>query len=421
MHFGDALQSSLQSIFSHKLRSFLTLLGIMIGVMAVVTMFSSVYALKTMIAKNMEGMGWNNSLLIIPGNIDTSGNRRRDDIRRVTQNIPKLSYQDYVALRDELDYKTIYGMIYSTEKYRVRNKDNMISMRAVNQLYFKSKNYDLLKGRFYGEYEENSLIPVCILGYYFAEEHFPNVEPLGRILNLGNHRFKIIGVLDKDGLNSDNGMNFNNFERNEDLKALYIPLNYGATYFSPAKTVTMIYVQSKDSDSYPLLQARTRQILLSRHNMYPNFSFMDIGSMMLNITTELEDMMKKWNITLSAIASISLIVGGIGLFSTLLISIQERMMEIGVRKSIGATDRDIFVYFIFEALSLASLGALLGIMLAWLAMFGMSAAFKISMHLPPIGVLLGSSFALLIGFLSGLYPALKASNIDPIKAIYYFD
>jgi putative ABC transport system permease protein len=114
-------------------------------------------------------------------------------------------------------------------------------------------------------------------------------------------------------------------------------------------------------------------------------------------------------------------VGGIGLFSTLLISIQEKMLEIGVRKSIGATEKDIFFYFIFEAITLAILGALLGILLASLALLGMQSAFKIPMPMPVQGLALGMFFSILIGFLSGLYPALKASKLDPIKAIYYFD
>jgi len=114
-------------------------------------------------------------------------------------------------------------------------------------------------------------------------------------------------------------------------------------------------------------------------------------------------------------------VGGIGLFSTLLISIQERMTEIGVRKSIGATDRDIFVYFILEAIMLATLGALLGIALAWLILTLIGKAISFPLYLPLQGVALGLFFSILTGFLSGLYPAIRAASIDPIQAIYYFE
>jgi putative ABC transport system permease protein len=180
-------------------------------------------------------------------------------------------------------------------------------------------------------------------------------------------------------------------------------------------------VQAKDESSYAQLKAQLRQMLLARHSMYQNFAFQDIGDMLLQINKEIDDNMGKWNITLFAIASISLIVGGIGLFSTLLISIQEKMLEIGVRKSLGATEGDIFFYFIFEAITLAIIGALLGIALSGLTLMGMQAAFKFPMPLPIQGMTLGLLFSIFIGFVAGLYPALKASGLDPIKAIYYFD
>jgi putative ABC transport system permease protein len=164
-----------------------------------------------------------------------------------------------------------------------------------------------------------------------------------------------------------------------------------------------------------------RQLLLSRHSMYQNFEFQEIGQIMMQVSEEIDKNMKKWNVTLFVIASISLIVGGIGLFSTLLISIQEKMLEIGVRKSIGATESDIFFYFIFEAITLAILGALIGIALASLALMGMQAALKFPLPMPVQGMAVGMFFSILIGFISGLYPALKASGLDPIKAIYYFD
>jgi len=121
------------------------------------------------------------------------------------------------------------------------------------------------------------------------------------------------------------------------------------------------------------------------------------------------------------IAAVSLVVGGIGLFSTLLISINERMMEIGVRKSLGAKDSDIFFYFITEAITLSVISAIFGILLGILITFGLGAAIKTHVPLAMISVYIGLGFAFVIGFLSGLYPALRAANINPIQAIYYFE
>jgi len=423
MNIKDGINSAFQSIFSHKLRSLLTLTGIVIGVLAVVTMFSSVYAIKALIKKNMEGMGWDNSIIIFPGsgNIDLETGKTRSKIRRAKQNVPPLNYDDYLALKENLNYKCIYGTISQHSLYRVGNKINNIILRATEVEFFQNKSYPISKGRYFNAYEAENNIPVAVLGYHFAEEYFKDKDPIGQVLVLGSQRFTIVGVLASDVLNTRNGMNFDPWQREWDLKAVYIPLKYGATYLSPARMIHQIYIQSNSSEDYAKLKNEARQILLARHNMYPNFQFMDIGDMILNITQEINKFMDKWNVTLIAIASISLIVGGIGLFSTLLISIQERMTEIGIRKSIGATEQDIFFYFIFEALALAFIGAILGVVLAWILIVLIAKGINFPLYLPVQGVAVGIGFSLLVGFLSGIYPAWKATGIDPIQAIYYHE
>lgn len=423
MNIKDGINSAFQSIFSHKLRSLLTLTGIVIGVLAVVTMFSSVYAIKALIKKNMEGMGWDNSIIIFPGsgNIDLETGKTRSKIRRAKQNVPPLNYDDYLALKENLNYKCIYGTISKQSLYRVGNKINNIILRATEVEFFQNKSYPISKGRYFNAYEAENNIPVAVLGYHFAEEYFKDKDPIGQVLVLGSQRFTIVGVLASDVLNTGNGMNFDPWQREWDLKAVYVPLKYGATYLSPARMIHQIYIQSNSSEDYAKVKNEARQILLARHNMYPNFQFMDIGDMILNITQEINKFMDKWNVTLIAIASISLIVGGIGLFSTLLISIQERMTEIGIRKSIGATEQDIFFYFIFEALALAFIGAILGVVLAWILIVLIAKGINFPLYLPVQGVAVGIGFSLLVGFLSGIYPAWKATGIDPIQAIYYHE
>ena len=421
MHFRDGMKSAFQSIFSHKLRSLLTLTGIVIGVLAVVTMFSSVYALKSLIKKNMEGMGWNLSLIIVPGNNDNTSNStaKRSEIKRAQQDVPSLNYDDFIALQSQLNYKSMYGMIESNSNYRLKNKTRSVRLRATNADFFRNKSYNLLYGRYFNEYENDSALPVAVLGYHFATDYYGKANPVGKTLQLGEHRFSIVGVLSTDVLSSGNGMNFNNWERREDLKAVYVPLKYGSYYMGTKGMVHQIYLQASTEKEFSLLKKEARQLLLARHNMFPNFQFLDVGAFLLTITAEIEKFMKKWNITLIAIASISLIVGGIGLFSTLLISIQERMSEIGIRKSIGASETDIFFYFIFEAIALALMGAMLGVFLAWLLIVIIANAIHFPLYLPLAGVALGLSFSLLIGIASGFYPAWKAAGIDPIQAIYY--
>ncbi len=421
MHLSEVLQSSFQNIFSHILRSLLTLLGIIIGVFAVVTMFSSIYGLKNMIQDKMEGMGWNNSIIIYPssGEQGQSG-RRHQRFFYIQREAKPLTFSDYEMLRSDIEYKYIYGMIEDYQRLYREERENRVLLRATDIDYFTSKTYPLAEGRYFNVFENKNSAKVCIVGYGFVERYFKKEKILDKFIKIGNNRYQIIGILKDDTLN-DSGMNFNRWERRRDLRAVYIPLSTGSRYLRTDNAVDYIYLQAEGDESFSEMKTNTYQNLLAQHKMAHDFEFNDVGALMFQITEEINEQMKNWNITLSAIASISLIVGGIGLFSTLLISINERMKEIGVRKSIGATEFDIFLHFILEAVILALIGAAIGILISFSLVKLVATLLKTSFPVPIEGIMLGIGFSLLIGIISGLYPAIKASRINPIKAIYYFD
>ncbi|MDP8268698.1 MAG: ABC transporter permease [Candidatus Tenebribacter davisii] len=421
MHFSESLSSSVQNIFTHKLRSFLTLLGIIIGVFAVVTMFSTIYGMKTLINDRMKEMGWNNSLIIYPSSGEENiSSRRRHRFRNIQREAKPLTFEDYILIRKNVKSKYIYGYIANWQKYHFNEKEENVNLKATNNEFFESKTYIIKSGRYFNSFESLNSLKVCIVGYHFANKYLGDKNPLGKKINIGNNQFRIIGVLDQDKLNSK-GMNFNSWERRRDLESVYIPLLTGSRLLRSNKAIDYLYLQADTEKDFTDMKNAVRQNLLVNHKMNHDFSFNNIGAMMMNITKEINDMMKKWNITLSAIASISLIVGGIGLFSTLLISINERMKEIGIRKSIGATNRDIFLLFILEAITLSLFGAFIGIFFSSLLVKVITVLLKFHFPIPIEGIMLGIAFSLFIGLASGIYPAYKASKIDPIKAIYYFE
>ncbi len=421
VNLSDSVFASLQNIMTHKMRSFLTLLGIIIGVFAVVTMFSTVYGLKAFISNQMEQMGWNNSIIIYPssGEEDSSTMNRWFLWRQKREHKP-LTFSDYTMLKRDIDYQYIYGMVENWQRYYYKDGDRYVQLRATNNDLFAAQTYEIGEGRYFNAFENSNAAKVCILGYHFKEDYFPDENPIGRFVKIDKHRYQVIGVLADDVL-SKTGMDFNSWERHRDLEAVYIPLSTGAKYHRTQNSVDYIYLQAWDDATFGRLKTRVRQKLLAKHNMTHDFSFNDVGALMVKITTELQDMMQKWNITLFAIASISLIVGGIGLFSTLLISISERMKEIGIRKSIGATESSIFIHFLLEAVILALIAAFFGIVSSTALIKIVGSFLHIDFPIPVQGVLVGIGFSLLIGILSGLYPAIKASKIDPIKAIFYFE
>jgi putative ABC transport system permease protein len=207
---------------------------------------------------------------------------------------------------------------------------------------------------------------------------------------------------------------------NNDDQPIFLPLSTGVFYLRSSSKVDNIYIQAKSAEDYSKMKNRVRQLLLARHNMSHDFQFADIGSFMMKINKEIDLFMKKWSVLFITIASVSLFVGGIGLFSTLFISIAERMNEIGVRKSIGAKNFDIFLLFISEALILALIAAFMGLGLSTALMAIVSKLLSQSFTIPIQGILIGFGFSIVIGFLSGLYPAIKAAGVNPTEAIYYF-
>jgi putative ABC transport system permease protein len=417
MQLKDSIVSSLVNIFSHKMRSFLTLLGIIIGVLAVVTMFASVYGLKNLISQRMDKLGWNNSLTI-----STDLEQEKDDNSLYIKRTPRpLDMDDYQALTNTLNYKHIYGTVEGWNNFIWKNTKGRVQLKGTGNDFFQVQTYPIDKGRLFNRFEIEKARKVCILGPNFVSRYLYNAdEILGEYITVGKQRYEIVGILDEDQLNKG-GFNFNNWSRRWDLRAIYIPLSTAARYLRSNQQIDQIYIQAQDENSYDNLKTRARQILLARHQMSHDFSFGDLGSFALKITKEINEMMQKWNVTLFAIASISLIVGGIGLFSTLLISINERMTEIGIRKSIGATEKDIFLYFIFESIILSLIGAVIGIIISAFLVNAVSTALQTNFPLPLEGVLIGIGFALFIGIVSGLYPSIKASKIDPIKAIFYLE
>ena len=419
MNYIENLKSSLITIFSHKFRSFLTLLGILIGVISVITMFSSVSGLQAFVKKQFKNLGYNNSIIISSGSAQYSGHRRMHfSMKRKQHNI---TYQDFVQLQKSVPHLNAYGFIQTWKKYTFNNHKKWIRLSCTTNDYFTSKTYPIDKGRYFNNFEMKKAAKVCIIGQSFVKRYFKNPNVLGKFVNIGKNSYKIIGVLKNDVLASGNGFNFNSWERRNDLKAVYIPLKTGYKYIRNNTSIDYIYFQSKDSNSFGDMLVKVKQFFLQRHNMAHDTTINDVGSEMVKISKQLNDVMKKWNITLLSIASISLLVGGIGLFSTLLISISERMSEIGIRKTVGSTDLEIFLYFVNESIVLAMIAALIGILFSQGLLSIASIVAKFNFAISIKGILLGLFFSFFIGLLSGIYPAYKAAKINPIEAIYYYE
>ncbi len=423
MQIAENIKSSFISIKSHILRTVLTLLGITIGVFAVISLSSTIYIVKSTIKKEMKNLGWDNSITVYASSGRTFNFRRRHFNRRLSRFMymqrksSPLTLKDFNDIKDNVPTKYCYAMVNDFGKLIYGSKEDKISMVGTNSDYLKVKKYSLIKGRLFSEIEIDNHIRVCLLSENVAKTFEKDTEKLlDKTVRFGNNLFRVVGIVKKEKKKSS----FVRMGSDYEEKEIFVPLTTAIYYFRTSSKVDNIYIQAPSEETYEIMKTRVRQILLRNHNMAHDFSFSDIGSFMLKINNEINTFMKKWSILFITIASVSLLVGGIGLFSTLIISIAERMNEIGIRKSIGAKNSDIFMLFLWEAIILSMIAALGGLGLSFALVKIISSVLKESYFIPMQGILLGFAFSFGIGFLSGLYPAIKASRINPIEAIYYF-
>ena len=417
MKYSEVFVSGIKSILSHKLRSFLTLAGIMIGVAAVTTMFSSVEAMKNLIEETISSLGYDNVIVLYSKYPDTGNDKikKYNTVKRFQQ----INYSDYEALKEKLsNIQYIYPTIDDQRNTIINGKKSQIRLKGVQNTFFKEKNYFIAEGRDFNTIESQNGENVCVLGQTLSTKLFLKGNAIGQYISIGDIRMKIIGVVDYETSESSFAQG-NEWERRLALESCYVPTRFAAKYLRPSMNVDVIWIKANDAELVGDVYNSAIQILRSRHNMADDVGMRDISSTMLEVRQQVNEFLKNWNIILLAISSISLFTGGIGLFSILLISITERMKEIGIRKSIGAKNSDIFSYFLFESIILALIGGIVGSGLALLLIGALSTALKVDVSFPIMGISVGLSFAIIVGLVSGFYPAYKASKIDPIKAIFY--
>jgi putative ABC transport system permease protein len=429
MKTTETFIAGLKNIFAHKLRSILTLSGIVIGVAAVTTMFSSVDAMKQLIEDAINSIGYDNVIVLYSSFSGFQDNKLKK--YPSVQRFKYLTYKDYEGLKSNLkDVELIYPTINDERTCAINGRESKVRLQGIENVFFRSKNYSIKLGRLFNAIEENNGENVCILGSRLYEKFFlsqkqdtvksgTNNDALGQFVSIGDIRLKIVGVLKEDILSKGGAIQANTWERRRDQESCFLPSRCAAKYLRPNMQVDNIWVKATESEMVGAVYNQTRQLIFARHNMADDIKIKDISEQMMEARQQVNTYLKNWNIILLCISSISLFTGGIGLFSILLISIRERMKEIGIRKSMGAKNSDIFAHFLFESVILALIGGIVGSGLAFILIKFLSTKIEYAVSIPIIGVVIGLMFAIGVGLLSGLYPAYKASKINPVKAIFY--
>jgi putative ABC transport system permease protein len=406
-----SIQMAFANILVNKLRSALTMLGVIIGVGAVIVMVAIIQGASARITSEFNRLG--SSLIIIFYAPDSN------DAKKTTRTIDGITMDDIRAIEDQCDLiKEISAeMPIGTPKAYFGDREIDVTGNGVQPAYERLRNVQVAHGRFISQEDMEAWASVCVIGEKVRKELFSDEEPLGQSIRVGGHNFTVVGVLAAKGRSLEGDLD----------KALYIPLATVQKRIMGRENVGVIWAQPKDGAQLNDAMDQVWELLMRRYDNLPGFHV----DSQENILNSINRILAVFGMVLGSIAGLALLVGGIGIMNIMLVSVTERTREIGIRKAVGAKRRDILMQFLIESAVLSGTGGLVGIALgagfaylaSWLTTFipamvdPNTGAKGIAVALP-IGFSIGAFlFSASIGVFFGIYPAIRASGLDPIQAL----
>jgi putative ABC transport system permease protein len=378
---------ALRSVLAHKIRALLTTLGVIIGVASVILLMSLGNSAREEAANQIRGIGSN---LIFVNVTDRQGNLPNDWLDDI---------QEAALIKDYSQ------LISSSAVYVVEGQDVNVSISGVNDKYASINRLDMSQGRFLSEFDLNYDTPVVVVGSKIPSLLFPNQEVIGNTLIIKGMPFTIVGIAEERGTN---------FSGDNDMM-VYIPIRYAARMSGFGSISKTFYIEAASEDN---VNFTLNRVLTYLETIMPSTSSYRAFSQ-TQILGVLDTLMSLLTTLLSGIASISLIVGGIGIMNIMLVTVRERTKEIGIRKALGARQSQILVQFLIEAIIITTLGGGLGLLVSYLGTVLITYLTDFNVILGLDAVMLSLVFSLTIGVIFGIYPAYTASKLEPVEALRF--
>lgn len=411
MNYQNLFKIAIRAIAANKMRSFLTALGIIIGIAAVITMLAIGQGSKASIKANIAEMG-SNMIMISPG-ADMRGGVRQD-----ASSMETLKQADYQSIKDECNYiSAISPTVNSSGQWIYGNNNTQSSIYGVNQDYLSIRQLKVTDGEMFTDTDIKAASKVCILGQTVVDYLFPDgSDPIGKVVRFNSIPFRVIGVLKKKGYNSM-GMD------QDDL--VLAPYTTVMKRIMAQTYLGGIVCSAITEEASQPAQDQITEILRRNHKLKDATDTTEADEDDFNIRSQ-EEISSMMNSTMSTItillgfvAGISLLVGGIGIMNIMYVSVTERTREIGLRMSVGARGIDILNQFLIEAILLSVTGGIIGVILRVSLSLSLNYFFHIATQIEPWSIIMSFAVCTFTGVFFGWYPAKKAARLDPIEAIRY--
>lgn len=399
----ENVNASIKSILSNKVRTFLTMLGIIIGVSSLIAMLAIGYGAQKSIQDSFSSLGAN-LLMVMPGNISQGG------VSMGHGAVSRMRLSHAREIKEKLPYiKNVDANVSGSLQAVYEQNNTRTSVMGTTASYPYMRNAIPYYGRFFSEEENSSLAKVCLLGQTVVNNLFGSQDPVGKTIKINRKNFKVIGVLPAKGAQG--------FRDQDDV--IIVPLNTAMKVLFGKIYVDILWAEvsepSMTDTAIAAITSLMRKELGTGENKEDPVSVMNMS----DIKEMFSQTAKTFSLLLGGIAGISLIVGGIGIMNIMLVSVTERTKEIGLRKAIGATKRAILLQFLIEAVLVSVIGGLIGIGLGIGSALIIAKFAKWAVYIPVTAIVMAFGFSAAVGIIFGLWPAKKASELSPIEALRY--
>jgi putative ABC transport system permease protein len=405
----EPLSTAWVGVVTHKLRSFLTILGIVIGVAAVITLMSIGRGVQEDVISRIETLG-SDLIFVSPGATSGFGG-----VMGTAGSATTLTFEDATAISERIPYISSVAPSYSQSLQLIFGAENTRNqVTGITPEYKEAYNLDIANGTFISEYDYQRGAKVAVLGSNIAETLFEGTEPVGQTLRMEKNIVRVIGILESKGALMGSPDD-----------TILIPLTAMQQMVAQPRTVQgervvsyiALTVSNQEQASYVVDEISG--LLRSRHQLSPNEENDFRIRSMEEIASTMSEVIGTLTLFLGAIAAISLLVGGIGVMNIMLVSVLERTREIGIRKALGARERDIWIQFLMEAAFLTFAGGIIGVILGWVVSYIITSMGVITTVVSADIVILAVSVSVGIGLFFGFYPAWNASRLNPIDALRF--